>query len=78
MVNVKQFANETIYIEYIGFFKTEANAKAYGTEAKTTTPPTTDTVTALPKTVDPIVFAAIIPAIASLGTVISHRRKKSD
>ena len=70
MVNADGFAGEVIYIEYLGFFKTEAEAKAFTLDKpKTETKPTTS-----PATFDLIALPAVA-AIASSAVIVGKKRK---
>ena len=59
-------------VDYIGFFKTEADAKAFdGTEASLASKP----VTTAPATADPMALALLAAAASMAGVVVSKKRK---
>ncbi len=69
MVNANGFAGESIYIEYVGFFKTEAEAKAFTLDK----PKAEEKPTAAPATFDMTAVCAILAA--SSAAVVLGKRK---
>lgn len=70
MVSASNYAGETFYLEYFGFFKTEAEAKAFTLDKKTETKPAT-----APATFDmTAVMAVCALTSASAAFVISKRK----
>lgn len=70
MVNADSFAGESIYVEYVGFFKTEAEAKAFTLDKKTETKPAT-----APATFDMTAIMAVCAlTCASAAFMISKRK----
>lgn len=60
-------------VDYIGFFKTEADAKAFdGTEASLAKKPAQTTA---PATADPMTLALVAAAASMAGVVVSKKRK---
>ena len=71
VVNADSFAGESIYVEYVGFFKTEAEAKAFTLDKKVETKP----ITTAPATFDmTAVMAVCALTSASAAFVISKRK----
>ena len=66
------FAGETIYIEYFGFFKTEAEAQAYVTAAAAAPKP----VDQAPATADGTILSLLVLASSAAAAVIAKKRAK--
>ena len=81
-VNVNTYAGEKFYIEWFGFFKTEADAKAYGQPAATAAATTKAAATAAAaktataaKTADAsVVIAAVLVSAAGAAVVLKNRK----
>ena len=74
LVNADKFAGESIYIEYVGFFKTEAEAKAF-TLAKPETKPA-EKLTTAPSTFDLLTALVVISGASAAAVTLGRKARR--